>query len=379
MARLTAAGIVAEYDPFHQGHAYLIRQTRQTLGVDVVVSVMSGNFVQRGAPAVFPKWTRAKMAVDGGVDLVLELPVVFACSSADAFARGAVGILEGLGAVQYLAFGSEAGTVEPLQQVAYLLREEREAIDQTIRRQVRQGVSYPAAQESALQAICPDISHALLSQSNNLLAISYLRHLRTMQPFTVRRQGGSHQESASQIRQGLRAKDPDRFATMDQRYWDLVRAKVLTMPEERRELIASAGDGLGHKLLNTLRYAENLEDWKQAIKSKAYTYTRISRLMAQTLLDVTKESVNNAALYLRPLAMSPAGQAFLRQVQKEETASLPLVHRVSAAKASYPDLWDTLQKDVLATDLYQILTGENLYANCDYVHGIAMDKGPSKE
>ena len=188
-------GIVVEYNPFHTGHAYQIARTRQALEEDcAVVAVMSGNWVQGGRPAVLDKWTRARLALLGGVDLVLELPTVWAVSSAETFARGAVTILERSGVVDVLSFGSEYGDVEKLRRLAASLNTPE--YEERLRRFVGEGMPFAAARQAAADSLLGEELSLLLSQPNNNLGVEYLRTLDCLnskiRPMTVRREGAPH-------------------------------------------------------------------------------------------------------------------------------------------------------------------------------------------
>ena len=173
---MRTVGLITEYNPFHNGHLHHLQESLRVADADASVAVMSGHFLQRGEPALIDKWARAEMALAAGVDLVLELPFSFACNSAPHFARGAVQSLNGLGVVDTLCFGSEAGEVSSLQAVAQLLVEHAAEVDAGTRQLLRSGVSYPAARAEVLSAMAPELSAALVSSPNNI-PVSYT-HLR---------------------------------------------------------------------------------------------------------------------------------------------------------------------------------------------------------
>ena len=209
---MVVAGVIAEYNPFHAGHALHIRETRRLLGDCAVAAVMSGNFVQRGDCAVLDKWTRARAALEGGADLVLELPTVWAASSAESFARGAAELLAAAGAATHLSFGSECGDVEALQQVAACL--DSEAYQAGLRRFLDEGMPFAACRQAAARAILGRDLAGLLSQPNNNLGVEYIRALNALnsqiRPVTVLRagaphDGGNHPEypSASYLREKI--------------------------------------------------------------------------------------------------------------------------------------------------------------------------------
>lgn len=194
-------GIIAEYNPFHNGHQYHIDQALQKTGADAAIVLMSGDFVQRGAPAIAPKHLRAKAALLGGASLILELPVLFSCGSAELFARGAVSIFNSLGCISYLCFGSECGDIKKLNRLARILSEEPEVYRQLLQDELRKGRPFPQARQTALSAYTKDPSLAeILSSPNNTLGIEYLKALRyfksPIQPFAIPREGSGYHDTA---------------------------------------------------------------------------------------------------------------------------------------------------------------------------------------
>ncbi|MDR0425523.1 MAG: nucleotidyltransferase family protein [Clostridiales Family XIII bacterium] len=171
------AGIVAEYNPFHNGHLLHLEKTRELTGAQACVAVMSGDFVQRGEPAVFDKWKRAEAAVRSGVDLVIELPFLYACNSAEFFAKGAIRLLSSMGLVTHLSFGSEAGELAPLMETASILAEEPDSFREGLRAALKSGLSYPAARSAAIEGIAGRRASRLLSGPNNILAVEYIKQI----------------------------------------------------------------------------------------------------------------------------------------------------------------------------------------------------------
>ena len=201
MKQETVVGIIAEYNPFHNGHAYQIARAKELTGARYAVIVMSGNFVQRGAPALIDKHTRTRMALSGGADLVLELPVCCATAGADRFAEGAVAILDRLGVVTHLCFGSESGELAPLQQIAHLLASESSAFSERLQAALKTGIPYAKAMETAVLAENGiSLPEGFLSQPNHLLGISYLKALKRQQSpiqgITVKRLGQAYNDTA---------------------------------------------------------------------------------------------------------------------------------------------------------------------------------------
>ena len=209
-------GIVSEYNPLHSGHVYHIKASLEKTGATHTICVMSGHFVQRGEPALVDKWARTTMALQSGIDLVLELPVVFSCASAELFAYGAVRTLHHTGIVDYLSFGSEQGELGSLWRIASALYDEPAVYRDLLRKHLSDGHSFPVAREKALTGYLRGLPENIMSQSNNILAIEYLKALKSlrsnMQPTTIKRHGSSYQStvinqsfsSASAIRSFLK-------------------------------------------------------------------------------------------------------------------------------------------------------------------------------
>ena len=364
--RIKSLGIIAEFNPFHQGHQYLIEEAMKQTDSEVCVVVMSGNFMQRGSFAVSDKWIRAEAAVKKGVNLVVELPTIFACNSAEYFAKGGVEVLEGFGCIDYLAFGSENGNLRKLQSAADFLKENDEVLHCQIQALMKQGNSYPRARQIAAEELQPDFDANLISEPNNILALEYLKQLKTLKPFTVKRKGSGYHQSASMIRKELTAENPQKFAEMNKTYWELVAAKILQTDSKRLEEIFSAGEGLGNKLKNEIRYASTAEQLIERIKSKAYTYSRICRLLTQVLLDIDRTTVTNAAGYIRILAFDNIGAKFIKEVKKRDCAALPIITNINKELSDYKEIQATLEKDILASDLYHIITKKDLYDYSDF-------------
>ena len=359
-------GIVAEFNPFHEGHKYLIEQAKADTEAELCVVVMSGNFVQRGMPAAFDKWQRAKMAVEQGVNLVVELPTVYACNSAEYFAKGAVEVLEGFGAVDILAFGSESGNLESLQEAATFLSAEDDALKDRIQALMREGYAHPKAREIAVLEREHGFDDALIKEPNNILSIEYLKQIQSMMPHTVKRKGKGYHQSASEIRARMEMENPAHYRDIEDRFFAMTAMKVLQMTAEELAEFAAADPGLANKLKKEIRYADSLDELIERVKSKVYTRTRIMRLLAHILLDIRKTDVEQATSYIRVLAFDGAGAKFLKDVKQRESSLLPVITNINKEAARYPEIAPTLEKDILASDIYNLLTDKNLYEMADY-------------
>lgn len=325
---MKTAGIICEYNPFHNGHKYQIEQTRKA-GATHIVCVMSGNFTQRGDVAIFDKYLRAKTAMENGADLVLELPTKYSLCAAEGFAAGAVGIISALGCVDMLSFGSESGDISAL-------REASAASDYAVHTEefsalMKRGKSYPAALAEAVKSYYTDDVYETLSAPNNTLAVEYISALDNIgsriEPFTVPRTGAGHDSeeqsggfaSASLIRKRIAAgEDYSEFApTIDAPTADIKRlerailAKLRVMRIEELEQAYDGANGLAERLFKAVRKANTLDELYFLTKTKRYTLARIRRAVLCSFLDLHKEQLLTPNAYIRVLGMNPRGREIL--------------------------------------------------------------------
>lgn len=360
-------GIIAEYNPFHEGHKYLIEEAKKKTGAEQVVAVMSGNFTQRGYPAVYDKWTRAEFAIKNGVNLVLELPVCFACNSAEYFAKGGVEVMEGLGCIDYLAFGSESGDIKGLLQTATILKENESEIIEIVQKKIKKGLPYPKAREEAVMELEFEEDLSFIREPNNILGIEYLKQLSTIEPVTIKRMGAGHHQSASEIRKIMREKEGKRIESLERNYYQLVAGRILQMSPDELDEVFSSGEGLGNKLKQEIRYAHSFEELVERVKSKAYTRTRITRLLTHIVLGINEEVMEKAVPYIRILGFDCTGAGILKEMKKKKCAKLPVLTNINKEKENYMDIKTALEKDILAGDLYNLISGKDLYTYSDYV------------
>lgn len=325
---MKTAAIICEYNPFHNGHKYQIDETRKA-GATHIVCVMSGNFTQRGDVAVYDKFLRAKTALENGADLVIELPTKYSLSAAEGFAAGAVGIINALGCVDMLSFGSESGDITALREASaasdYALHTEEFAA------LMRQGKSYPAALAEAIKAYYTDDVYETLSHPNNTLAVEYLSALDNtgsrIEPFTVGRKGAAHDSdsaqgefaSASLIRKKIAAGEDysalapfiEAPSTDIKRLERAILAKLRVMREEELEQAYDGANGLAQRLYKAVRKANTLEELYFLTKTKRYTLARIRRAVLCSFLDLNKEQLLVPNAYIRVLGMNPRGREIL--------------------------------------------------------------------
>lgn len=359
--RVNIVGIIAEYNPFHPGHAFHIRETRRMLGDCAVAAVMSGNFVQRGDCAVFDKWARTRAALEGGVDLVLELPTVWAVSSAERFAQGAVGILASTGVVTHLSFGSELGHVHPLQRVAQCL--DCSLYQAGLRRFLDEGMPFAACRQGVIRGLLGARAAELLSCPNNNLGIEYLRALNALgseiRPVTVPRtgaahDGGNHPEypSASFLREKILsgeapADNPASLAWGERG----ALARLRAMEPEDFAVLPDSGEGLDRRLYAAVRQGRTLEEICGLAKTKRYAHARIRRMALWGVLGLRAAHRPASPPYLRVLGANGRGREVLREMK--ERASLPVITKPAHGKGQ-----PLLELEARCTDFYQLCRRE---------------------
>jgi predicted nucleotidyltransferase len=401
-------GVIAEFNPFHNGHQYFLDTARKKTGADAIVCILSGNFTQRGEPAIIDKWVRTKMALQQGADLVIELPVIYAIQHAQGFASGACKLLNATGVIDYLVFGSEHGEISQLLALAKFLLAEPVAFQQYLQAYLKKGFLFPRAQATSLldyhQAYgIPQLEHlssnqlyTLIRHPNNILGLEYLKTLliieSNMQPLTFTRYKADYHQpnlgsgriaSATAIRKALlSAQNWNRIQeVIPKQCWQILHHEITAgrgpiflndfSPQlmtllRRCDLadltkIAGMDEGLEHRLQRIARAAGTIEELLRGLKTKRYTRTRLQRLLLHFLLNISRKDANLFApatmpCYLRVLGFTAQGQKVLRYIKKR--ASLPLitnpVHQLPpiclhSQRASR--IWEL---ECLATDLYML-------------------------
>jgi predicted nucleotidyltransferase len=407
---MRTVGLITEYNPFHNGHLHHLQESLRVTGADASVAVMSGHFLQRGEPALVDKWVRTEMALAAGVDLVLELPFPFACNSAPHFSLGAVQTLNALGVVDALCFGSEAGDLQILDQVAAVLVEREEEIETLTAARLREGVNFPTARSEALAKILPALPAGTVASPNNILGVEYLRALRLtgskIKPYTIKRLGaGYHDEeavgsiaSATGIRHLIsRGEAIDNLLPQACRMilgsalkvghsLDVDRLFVALQSHllQNREALGETylvSDGIDRRLSDAALQACNFDEIVSGVKSRQWTMTRIQRVLMYVLMQARafemRSFLKSGPLYLRLLGSSEKGRKVLARARK--CKSLPFIADPARAKNVLRKFYredavlgqlaeEMLLYDLRATQLYGLLqtvpTGE--YRNQDY-------------
>lgn len=375
---MKTAVIIAEYDPFHYGHKYLIDQTRAA-GATHIAAVMSGSFTQRGGVAVFDKYTRTKTALENGVDLIIELPARYSLTSAAGFARGAVGIANELRCADMLSFGSESGDIDALKEasgaVEYTVHSEK------FEKYIRSGLSYPAALQKALLKFYTDDVAELITSPNNTLAIEYLNALDSfgsrIQPFTVERYGAAHDSaedgefiSGSAIRKLIAAgKDYSKYAPVTDapaaEISRLERAILATLRGLRPadlDRIADCAGGLGDRLFKAIRKGNSLSGIYFMAKTKRYTLARIRRALLCAFLGIDKDFSREKPAYIRVLGMNEHG----KEILSNANTPLPIDTSLKALSETSPAARRQAEAEARITDLYSLAFAEPLPCGVDF-------------
>jgi predicted nucleotidyltransferase len=381
---MKAVGLIVEYNPFHNGHAYHLEAAKEAAKADVIIAVMSGNFLQRGEPALVSKWCRTKMALQNGVDIVFELPYLFATQKAETFANGAVSILAAAGC-QSICFGSESGDIESFYLTMNYLESKQHDFDKLIKQYMDTGVSYPKAQSLAFKELPGSENYMDLSKPNNILGFQYIKAIKNQKssicPLTVTRKNADYHDehfasetiaSATSIRKALFSSDhgsnvidqyvpkPTRILLSEyfqhygvlhqwENYWNFLQFRLLQCrPEELKE-IYEVEEGLENRLLSAATESKSFNEFIEKIKTKRYTRTRLQRVCLQILMNTKKSEMPSdlqKASFLRLLGMTATGKKYLNKMKNH--FSLPLISKLSSYKQ------DDISFDIRAARIYSL-------------------------
>lgn len=399
---MKTVGIISEYNPFHNGHKYHIQAAKEACGANYAVCIMSGSFVQRGEPAILDKWSRSQMAVMNGADLVIELPVVYACQPAEIFALGAVKILNSMGVIDYICFGSELGDIEALHQLAELLHNEPVAFKLLLKAQLELGISYPKAVSKALSSYIGEeqqsVTDDILRNPNNVLGIEYIKALKSLEssivPVAVKRIASGHNDSdimsniasATAVRNEIRDNGISEKVrmSMPKNSTDIIEANIrsnrhplclndfsdillyrLRMIEEsdlRKYL--NVREGIENRLKKYAKTCSDCDELIEAIKTKRYTRTYIQRLLCHLLLGMKKSDIAifkdlECPAYIRVLAFNENGKGLIREVKKCST--YPVISKVADFRSEDERISKMFSYDILSTDIYNLAYRTPLY------------------
>ncbi|UFU00925.1 nucleotidyltransferase [Radiobacillus kanasensis] len=358
---MEACGLIVEYNPFHNGHLYHLTQSKKETKASCIIAVMSGNFLQRGEPAIIDKFHRTKIALQSGVDLVIELPYAYAVQHSDLFSFGAVTALEHL-FCQSVCFGSEHGTIDAFLSAYDTLHHEKQRFQEELHRHLAEGISFPEASKRAYQSIGLTEGAVDLSSPNNILGFSYVKaikdHSYQISPMTIERTSNQfHQKtitssiaSATSIRKELlenqriteKASQAMPTSTLEalhdyyqktgmwhnwDHYFSVLQYRIQTMSLTELENIHGVEEGLEYRLKRTIASAISFEEWMQALKTKRYTWTRLQRICTHIITNTTKQEMeeiktSSSFPYVRVLGMTKNGQKYLNQIKKQATVPI---------------------------------------------------------
>jgi predicted nucleotidyltransferase len=396
-------GIIAEYNPFHEGHKYHLLKSKEITGCDYTIAVMSGNFLQRGQPALYDKWLRAEIAIKNGIDLVIEIPTAFACNNSDYFSKGGVSILDKLGCVKYVSFGSENGDIKELTKVAEILALQSPEFIAEFKRNIKLGYSYPKSRMEALTYIIGSENSSVVNSPNNNLAIEYLRQIiemkSTLTPITIKRMGSDYNDkdfhghiaSATAIRERLTDTNYDIESIKSvipketynaikrnkevskvniENFYQMISYKILNSNLNEIRNIFSVSEGLENRIVESTMIAKNMVELISLIKSKRFTQTRIQRTLIHLLLGLPKEKMaefsKDEALYARILALNGKGSEILKYIKKNECSKIPIITNINKESHRYPNIIKILENDIMASNIYNLGAWNDLIANSDY-------------
>ncbi|MBR6293060.1 MAG: nucleotidyltransferase family protein [Lachnospiraceae bacterium] len=365
---MSAVGIIAEFDPFHDGHAYLIREARKLTGADHVVVAMSGDFVERGEPAVFDKFERARAAVRGGADVVFELPTAYATSGAKIFSEAGVRLLSATGVVDSICFGSECGDIETLCRASELLDNESEEFKTALLKYQKEGDSYPKAREKALRDMgVSEELVKLMREPNNILGIHYIsaisNYCNGIKPYTIKRKGAGYHDrnttgegfkSASEIRAGILNKELINYGSYPicaDDFSQVLFARLLSLTPEQLTRFADVTEPLAMAAMKHREKSMSFSELVSKVKSKNNLYTSVSRALLHVVLDMKEEIRPEAGElripYLRLLAFKESSSGLLRSMR--DNTVCPLITKPADAPCRDDELF---KLDIRAASLY---------------------------
>ena len=390
-------GIIAEYNPFHNGHLYQIQKAKELTGADTVIAVMSGNFTQRGDTSLINKFEKAKIALQNEVDMVIELPTIYSISSAENFALGGVKILNEIGNIDYLVFGIEEENLEKLQAIADVLVNENDEFKRNIKEELDKGNSYPKAREIVLKKVLSSENvENIMQKPNNILAIEYLKALKTtnskIKPFAIKRKNTMHNDeninenyaSGTYIRKLfiennfneikkvvpkytyerlLELKNQGTYVSSINDFSDIVIYKIRTMTKEEISQIADVNEGLENSIKLASTTCKTIDEIIEKVSTKRYTKTRISRILTYILLDITKsemEQSKNANQYIRVLGINKKCEGILKTINNDK-----LITSLKKFEENNGEN-QLLNIDKKATEIYTIKYPKSVQANLDY-------------
>ena len=394
---MKVAAIIAEYNPLHNGHEFQIKKAKQMTGADFIIVIMSGDFTQRGVPAIIDKYQRTRMALNAGADLVIELPLYYSCSSAEYFASGAINLLNGLGVVDYLVFGSECGDIKILTEIADVLINRKKELSTTIHNLVKEGMSYPIARVRAVEEAIPNSYEHVeaMNYPNNILGFEYIRALKQfdskINPVTNLRIGAGYHDrmmdnpicSSLAIRSSLeetnelervRSQVPfhvykileeqydQTFPILNKDISSILKYKLLLDEGKGYEDYVDVSSDFSDKIKKNLNKYESYTQFCELLKSKDITYVRVARNLLHILLNIKKDSMQKYKsegyiFYARMLGFKKDSNELLSAIK--QNASIPVISKLADARNQLTPIgMEMLETDIQAAHIYDTIVSE---------------------
>ncbi len=407
-------GVIAEYNPFHNGHYYHLQKAKEKSGAEYCIAVISGNFTQRGEPAIVNKWAKAYMAICGGADLVIELPTIYSISSAENFANGAIKILDNLKIVDAFSFGTEVNDIATLNNIANVLYEEPKQYINILNHELKKGISYPTARENAIMMYLNDIKRYanILNSPNNILGIEYLKALKIQKsnliPILVQRKNVYYNDerivddfaSATAIRKMLIRREYENLRKVIPKSTYQILGQemknghiVLGLEKYEKEIIYTlrkmtieeiadlpdVSEGLENAIKNSADNCNNLKELICNIKSKRYTQTRIQRILIYALLGIDKKIMENSKKtipYVRVLGFNQKGKELISEISRKNLK----INMITSVKKYIEQnnnknnriLMEMLQTDIFATNVYTLGYEYESKSNLDFTNNMII-------
>lgn len=413
---MKVVGLITEYNPFHNGHKYHLDKSKELTSASHTIAVMSGNFLQRGEPALLDKWERGRIAVKEGVDLVIELPTIYSCNSAEFFASGSINLLDSLNIVDYVCFGSEGGNLKNINLISDLLVDEPPKFKSNLKEHLNKGCPFPVARENAIREYLGDNIENInsLNSPNFILGIEYLKALKflnsTITPLTIKRIKADYNSteikdeicSATAIRNLLeeslehinmiknvvpsnsyeminnaiqKGKGPIFIKDLEQ----IILYKLRFASTNDLKSIHDVVEGLENRFKKAAKLSTNYHDLMQHLKTKRYTMTRLKRILIKAILGISKRDVNTLAKnskpqYIRVLGFNNRGAELLKIIK--QTSSLPIITNLKRFNPQNQYSKRMMEIDLIATDIYSLLYKDKKLSRggYDYIKKPFIDK-----
>ena len=360
-----ATGIICEYNPFHNGHIYHLNKVKELVKDDILILVLSGNFTQRGYLSLIEKYDKAKLALLYGVDLVIELPYNFATQSSDIFAKGSIEILNEL-KCNKIVFGSESNNIKDLKELANIQINNKK-YDSIVKNELNKGINYPTAMSNALK----EITNKTVKEANDLLALSYIKEIikndYNIEPITIKRTNNYNSkdltggiDSATSIREALKnnidvsssiPKEVKNYLININRnkIFELLKYKILS--DKNLSIYLDVDEGIDNKIKKEIINSNDLDDFIKKIKSKRYTYNKITRMLSHILCSYTKEENETILKYIRVLGFSKKGKEYLNSIKKD--INYPIITNINKKNI------DLLELEIRTDNIYYLITESN--------------------